>query len=142
MDLNDRTALLGYLLVRLTQAQGFSTYTSTGKVTESGALLLDTTKKARQAKRGAAEIRLHRFYGKGPQEGSSSVTVVLHTRLQDNVLTLDELAVEVSTPVCGPKGTRGEDVTTVTPTINFKETWMALDSAIQGYRRFRPVRAW
>jgi hypothetical protein len=140
--------MLRYLLRRLTQAQGFTSHVHVPpnlwtRSTDPDAIIKDAQKKVKSVKGGKGEILLHRYYGKGPAEGSSSVTIILPVQFRDGEMSLvPGEDIKVSQPTHKPGRQHGwmwesDPIVTTRP----KATWMAILGAVDTIREPRKQRA-
>jgi hypothetical protein len=126
--------MLSYLLSRLTQAQGFTTHLPhpAGRTSDPQDILAHARKQARVAKGAHFDIVLHRYYGKHPQEGSSSVWVTLPIQFRNNSLELiPGRDLEVKQP-SHPQW--GWEIHTVPAQRSYRGTWLALLATIEQIR--------
>jgi hypothetical protein len=136
--------LLTYLVTRLVRAQGFHTYGMDGRCYDTTAILANVRKQSRCAKGGRHSLVLSRRYGKHPQERSTAMTVTLYLQAKDNGLTFDKRgpkasktqAIEITVPIrYWP--TREYETTKVEITKSYRDVWLGIVEAIEGFRAER-----
>lgn len=129
--------VLVYLLKRLLEAQGFDSYADNGFTRDPERVLRHARKEAKGAKGARYDILLHRYYGKHPQEGSSSVFIVLPIQVRENGIELvPNRAIIVKQPDYSQYPNRGWDERAVQVT-GHKATWMTILNEINNIRRPR-----
>jgi len=127
--------MLSYLLSRLTQAQGFCAYTSKGRTTDPRTLMNHARHKTKGVKGARYDLTLHRYYGKHPQERSSSVFVVLPVWVRDNNVELEPgKVIRVRQPDYNRYPKRGWEIHSVPAQRSHKDTWMTLLATIEQIR--------
>lgn len=80
--------MLSYLIKRLCKAQGFTAYLAydpsrpSGPTSDPDLLIADARRRCKGTKGACTTIKVHRYYGKHPQERSSTLWVEIPVRYQ------------------------------------------------------------